>query len=48
MRLPIYERSWHGINFCDLPVQVGKGKPADEAFYAAFYAALQGKAVDPD
>ena len=46
--MPQFERSWHGINFADLPVKVRANEPADDQFYEAFYASLRGRPVDPD
>src|SRR5258706_7217779 len=47
MKIRIYERSWLGIDFNTLPVQVGRGCPADEAFYKAFYSTLKEMPADP-
>jgi hypothetical protein len=46
VKLPQFERSWHGIKFADLPVKVPASEPADDRFYQAFYAALRGRPVD--
>jgi hypothetical protein len=47
VKLPQFEKSWHGIEFSSLPVQLAKRQPANDAFYDAFYAELGKRAVDP-
>lgn len=45
MKLRHFERSWHGIEFKSLGARYSEDQPADDSFYAAFYAALDYNAT---